>query len=211
MNNNITTRREITNSTITINNGYLFANNSTIKGDDNNIEGNNNTIEGNNNIIQGSENKIIGNKNRIHGKSNKSKGTYNFSSGFKSLSDEFINSHDTNEQLMIKKRKQDNLMTFNSGNINDNNEIVKKSKNISNKLDEKLKNISNKLDEIKDEKFSKKDSFESVCTLCMTNKRKINLLPCNHFRICKSCIIIIFGTPYKNCPYCKSEIEDISS
>mgnify|MGYP001554097998 CR=1 FL=1 len=58
------------------------------------------------------------------------------------------------------------------------------------------------LDESKDEECKEDDSDDLRCVICMENRRRTMILPCNHSHTCIGCVKQI-----DKCPVCRQTIK----
>lgn len=61
----------------------------------------------------------------------------------------------------------------------------------------------------KDEDISSSNVQELICTICLTNRRRIIFIDCNHFATCFSCAQTI-AQQSKKCPICRKSITRMS-
>lgn len=70
--------------------------------------------------------------------------------------------------------------------------------------------IPTEQDLAKDEDISSTNNTELICTICLTNKRKILFINCQHFVLCYACTRTLTTQGNKKCPICRNEIKSMS-
>jgi hypothetical protein len=48
------------------------------------------------------------------------------------------------------------------------------------------------------------ESEENVCVVCLTDRRKVTMMPCKHLCLCEECAGILAGASVKKCPVCRT-------
>ena len=52
------------------------------------------------------------------------------------------------------------------------------------------------------------DEEERLCVVCEVGKKNILLMPCKHICLCKSCADSFLSDKIKECPMCRTKIQD---
>lgn len=147
------------------------------------IYGSNNGIYGNDNIIKGEGNYVYGNNNMIKGDHYKIYGN-------------------------------NNILAGNSNEIRGGNNIVYGDINLVEGKHNILKGIDNESSEresdltLKVREDKEAENEKERCSVCLTNKKSVLYVPCNHITCCNLCSRTLI-TKKLECPVCRAGIRQM--